>query len=324
MALTLSVTQAPPPSCGEHELVAAVRQGNSRAFEELFGRYRDRIGSYVFGMLGDQGRAEDIVQEVFISALRRLRDTESPIAFKPWIYQIARNACVDEFRRTRRAQEVPLHTDEEHEGVEHGLPSQTPTPDAAVESKQRLDDLRDAFRGLSESHHRVLVMRELEGLSYEQIGERLGMSKPMVESTLFRARRRLSAEYDELVSGRRCEHVQTLIEAGGERPLQSLGLRERRQFARHVAHCQPCRRHARMAGVDDSLFRTPGLIGKIAALLPFPWLRWRRSHTDEDTIAGSGSHQLAAFQSLQAVAPLADPSGPVAGIGRRRPRRRRS
>ncbi len=72
--------------------------------------------------------------------------------------------------------------------------------DAAVEHKQRLDDLRGAFRGLSESHHRLIVMRELEGRSDTQIGETLGMTKRVVESTLFRARRKLGEEYDELVS----------------------------------------------------------------------------------------------------------------------------
>ena len=92
-----------------------------------------------------------------------------------------------------------------------------PAPDAAIESKQRLDDLCGAFGGLSESHHRVLVLRELEGLSYREIGERLGMTRAMVESTLFRARRRLSEEYEELASGRRCARVQSLIAAGGER-----------------------------------------------------------------------------------------------------------
>lgn len=85
--------------------------------------------------------------------------------------------------------------------------------DAAVEHKQRLDDLRGAFRGLSESHHRLIVVRELEGRSYTQIGETLGMTKRVVESTLFRARRKLGEEYDELVSGRRCERVQGVIAA---------------------------------------------------------------------------------------------------------------
>ena len=73
----------------DHELVIAVRLGEDSAFEELFSRYRSRIRAYVSGILADCDRAEDITQEVFISALRRLRDTERPIAFKPWIYQIA-------------------------------------------------------------------------------------------------------------------------------------------------------------------------------------------------------------------------------------------
>src|SRR5947209_12998461 len=107
MSLALRVTQ-PAPACSEHELVAAVRRGDDRAFGELYSRYRPRIGSYILGMVGDHGRAEDIAQEVFISALRRMRENGRPISFKPWIYEIAKNACIDEFRRTRRTQEVPL------------------------------------------------------------------------------------------------------------------------------------------------------------------------------------------------------------------------
>jgi RNA polymerase sigma factor (sigma-70 family) len=303
-------------SCNEHELVGAVRRGDDRAFEELYSRYRARISSYIFGMLGDHGRAEDIAQEVFISALRRLRDTERPIAFKPWIYEIAKNACIDEFRRTRRAREVPLEQDESSDAE---ITSWRPGPDAAVANKQSLDDLRGAFHGLSESHHKILVMRELEGLSYGQIGEKLGMSRPMVESTLFRARKKLSEEYEELVSGRRCDHVQTLIASDQRRSLLKLGVRERRQLARHLAHCQPCRREARMAGVDESFFKAPKtLAGKIAALLPFPWLRWRRSHGggSEDAAVASGPHSWNLVQGLQTVARLGDPTGPASGLGR--------
>jgi RNA polymerase sigma factor (sigma-70 family) len=306
----------PAPTCTEHELVAAVRRGSDEAFEELFARFRGRIGSYVLGMVGDHGRAEDVAQEVFISALRRLRATEQPIAFKPWIYEIARNACIDEFRRTRRVQEVPLELDGESGAGEHRFHAPSVAPDAAVESKQSLTDLRGAFRGLSETHHRVLVMRELEGLSYNEIGDRLGMSKPMVQSTLLRARRRLSHEYDELVSGRRCEQVQTTIAADGERPLRALGVRQRRQLARHLAHCQPCRRQARMAGIDDSFFHTPGVIGKITALLPFPWLRPRRARADEPTLADASSHPLVMLQSLQTATQYMDPSAASFSLGR--------
>src|SRR5215210_9354047 len=73
----------------DQELVSAARRGDDRAFEELYARYQRRIAAYVYGMVKDYGRAEDITQDVFVSALRRMRHTERPIAFKPWIYEIA-------------------------------------------------------------------------------------------------------------------------------------------------------------------------------------------------------------------------------------------
>jgi RNA polymerase sigma factor (sigma-70 family) len=274
------------------------------------------MASYIFGMVGDHARAEDIVQEVFISALRRLRQTDRPIAFKPWIYEIAKNACIDEFRRTRRAREVPLESPDERSDADRNLISSAPTPDAAVDRKQSIHHLQGAFRGLSENHHRIIVMREFEGLSYRQIGEKLGMTRPVVESTLFRARRKLGEEYDELVSGRRCQHVQTLIAGGEKRSLMKLGIRQRRQLARHLSHCQPCRRDARMAGLDESLFHAPGIAGKVAALLPLPWLRWRRSDGDQGASVTAGSHSIASLPSIQTIAQVAGIVAPSSGLGR--------
>ena len=302
-----------PLACSEHELVAAVRQDHDWAFEELYSRYRTPIRHYVQGMVGDLQRAEDIAQEVFISALRRMRCSEQPIAFKPWIYEIAKNACIDEYRRAKRSREVPLVN--ESEDAEPTLCSRAPMPDEAVQGKQRLDDLRGAFRSLSANHHQVIVMRELEGLSYAQIGERLGMTKPVVESTLFRARRRLGQEYDELVSGRRCEQVQAVIAADGERPLRRLGLRDRRQLARHLAHCQPCRRHARLAGVDESFFKTPSVGRKLAGLLPFPWLWLRRKGKSPRRLAAA-SRRVTGDPRLQTMMRMTDPGSGVPGLGR--------
>src|SRR5215210_7644639 len=96
----------------DHRLVARVRRGDDRAFEDLYQRYCRRIHAYVYGMIKDHGRAEDVTQEVFVSALRRMRATERPIAFKPWIYEIAKNACIDQFRRSKRAEEVSVDADE--------------------------------------------------------------------------------------------------------------------------------------------------------------------------------------------------------------------
>ena len=147
-----------------------------------------------------------------MSALRRMRETDRPIAFKPWIYEIAKNACIDQFRRSRRAEEVSYDADEGLGSADYGrLVTKDPAPEAAFETKQQLDQLRGAFGGLSETHHEILVMRELEGLSYREIGERLGMTRPAVESTLFRARRRLTEEYEQLVTGERCQRVQAII-----------------------------------------------------------------------------------------------------------------
>src|SRR5688500_216665 len=224
-------------------------------------------------MVRDHGRAEDVTQEVFVSALRRMRETERPIAFKPWIYEIAKNACIDQFRRTRRAEEVSLQAGDGLVPADYGrLVGSDPEPDAAVAAKQDLDHLCGAFGGLSDTHHEILVMRELEGFSYREIGERMGMSRPAVESTLFRARRRLTEEYDDLVSGARCMRIQSLIAAAGE---TRLGTRESRRLSRHVAHCQPCRREALAAGLDSAILTHVPLrkraAEKVAALLPFGW-----------------------------------------------------
>ncbi|MGO9883552.1 MAG: RNA polymerase sigma factor, partial [Solirubrobacteraceae bacterium] len=151
----------------EPDLIEAARDGDDRAFEALYARYHDRIGAFIRGRVRDHGRAEDIGQEVFMSALRRLRASEQSISFKPWIYEIAKNACIDEFRRSQRGREVSLDAEEGLTGGPRALHAVAPTPPAALESKQRLADLRGAFGGLSENHHKLLVMRELEGLSYE-------------------------------------------------------------------------------------------------------------------------------------------------------------
>jgi RNA polymerase sigma factor (sigma-70 family) len=282
------------PEADDQRLVAAVRRGDERAFEALYSRYQRRIHAYVMGMVKDHGRAEDVTQEVFVSALRRMRETERPIAFKPWIYEIAKNACIDQFRRSRRTEEVSLQADDGLAPADYGrLVGSDPAPDDAVATKQELSDLCGAFGGLSDAHHEILLLRELEGLSYREIGERMGMSRPAVESTLFRARRRLTEEYDELVTGARCRRVQGLIAAAAE---TQLGTRESRRLSRHLSHCQPCRREAMAAGLDSAILAYVPLrrraAAKVAALFPFGFLGRGRGGGAEgpgSTLASSAS-----------------------------------
>jgi len=221
------------------DLVAAIRRGEDTAFEELFRRYQQRVTGYVARMVGCREQAEEIAQEAFISALRRLRETDQPIAFKAWIYGIARNGAIDHLRaRSRRAPEVGY--DQVEAFVAPAGPMASPAPEAAMETKQSLADLQGAFGSLSDTHHQILVMRELEGLSYDQLGERMEMSRSQVESTLFRARRRLEEEHSELVSGERCRRVQALILRGNT----TMGVRDSARVELHLSHCHPCRRTA--------------------------------------------------------------------------------
>jgi RNA polymerase sigma factor (sigma-70 family) len=310
-----STTPTAGGEVSDSELVRRVRRDDERAFEVLYHRYHRRITAYIFGMVHDHGRSEDIAQDVFVSALRRMRETDRPIAFKPWVYEIAKNACIDQFRRSRRAEEVSYDADEGLGAADYGrLVSKDAMPEAQLESKTRLDHLRGAFGGLSETHHEILVMRELEGLSYREIGERLGMSRPSVESTLFRARKRLTEEYEELVTGARCQRIQGIIGSacGGE-----VGLRDQRRLARHVSHCQPCRRQARLAGLDVPVTSDRPMRQRIAAVLPLPLFlrrRWLTGTNSGDSAQVLTGHAGNLAQWSAQLGTSMDPSWLKAGL----------
>jgi RNA polymerase sigma factor (sigma-70 family) len=298
------------------ELVAAVRAGDDAAFEELYRRYQPLITRFVCGMLRDSARCEDIAQEAFMSALRRMRATDAEINFKPWIYQIARNAAIDSYRRNSHAVEVSMDADDGLRASDRTrLVGLEGSPDAALVTKERLDHLQGAFDELSDVHSRVLVMRELEGMSYREIGEKLELTRPAVESALFRARRRLESEYAELSEGRRCEAMAgtiARIAAGVQR-----GAEEQR-LARHARRCHTCRRHARELGIEP-LSALGALREKAAALLPLPWLL-RRSGGDGSGIAGffgtgAGAPLAERAAALVAVAALAGAGGAALGTG---------
>jgi RNA polymerase sigma factor (sigma-70 family) len=284
----------------DQRLVSAARAGDDRAFEHLYQRYRPRIRAFALRMTRDPDRADDLVQDVFMSALRRLRETDAPIVFRPWIYEIARNACIDEYRRRRRITEVPLDRDRTEGWLEHLASG--PSPEVAMESKQQLEDLCGAFRGLSERHHQVIVARELEGKSYRQIGDELEMSQVVVESTLFRARRRLTEEFQELSTGRRCERVLAIITTAPER---RLGVRERRAVTTHIEHCHPCRREALAAGFSLEPRRVRPLQKAAAAIFPVPLFRLlRRTVATAHQRALTSASSMARFgQSMASMSP---------------------
>ena len=178
----------------EEELVASAQAGNADAFEALFRRYRDRISSFVRASVRDEGRTEDLVQEIFFSAHSSLSTLAHPRAFRSWLYQIARNACLDEARRRSRQDELILGW-EEFPPPDERIVVHNQSADRALSQKEELANLTQALDGLPQSQHDALVLRELEGMSYDEIGRRMRLSRPAVESVLFRARRGLKGEY---------------------------------------------------------------------------------------------------------------------------------
>ena len=246
-------------------------------------------------MLHDETRAEDVAQEAFLSALRRMRATDAEINFKPWIYQIARNAAIDSYRRNSHAVEVSMDSDNGLRASDrHRLVGIDAGPDAALVTKERLNHLQSAFDELSDVHTKVLVMRELEGMSYREIGDKLDLSRPAVESALFRARRRLETEYEEIADGRRCKAMRGTLARMVEGTHRAA---EEHRLARHVKRCHSCRHRARVLGI-----RPQTAIGtlreKAAALLPIPWL-FKRS-------GGDGGGITSLFSTGANAAPLAE------------------
>jgi RNA polymerase sigma factor (sigma-70 family) len=281
----------------DEQLVVAAREGSDEAFEALFRRYRDRIAVLVRGMVHDRGRAEDIVQDTFVSALRSLRASDQEILFKPWIYQIARNACIDHLRRLKRTEEISIDSDELWPDFEGHVSGATPETYTTVVQRQSLDDLQQAFGGLPASQYEILVLREFEGLSYQEIGRRMRLTPAAVESMLSRARRSLKGQFDEIVTGERCQRMRPVMVAVSH---GLAGKRDRRTLARHFRHCRSCRQDAVALGLaafvsDSRQSAARSAFSRAASFLPLPFLR--RRLLDEPADPGSGIGASASAQA---------------------------
>jgi len=296
------LTAAAATEVADDQLVAAVREGSEEAFELLYRRYRPRIVAYVRGMVGDHARAEDIAQEAFMSALRGLRDSAQEISFRPWMYEIAKNASIDHLRRARRGAEVSIDADDFSPQEEGRISQSVSGTDAEAARRKELESLQMAFGDLPESQHQILVMRELEGLSYDRIGSRLGLTRGAVESQLFRARRTLRDGFDDIDTGERCVRMRVTMEATAD-GLRT-GMRERRRLTMHLRDCADCRRTAVTIGLDDlalAAARDRGsALRRIAGLLPLPGFLRRRM---DDGVA-----------ALNTMGPAADGPAPICRV----------
>jgi RNA polymerase sigma-70 factor (ECF subfamily) len=183
-----------------------LKKGRMEAFEMLLARYRKPIFSFIFRMLGDFHRAQDVFQETFLRVFRHAQRFDESLRFSPWFYRIARNLCLEEIRRRERIETVSINEETELQPRELW---EGRTPDEELERREMRQVLEKAILRLTERQREVFLLREIQGLSYEEIAGITGMSVPAVKSCLHRARMALKemlAPYlksGEMPTGRR-------------------------------------------------------------------------------------------------------------------------
>ncbi|MFL5898331.1 MAG: RNA polymerase sigma factor [Solirubrobacterales bacterium] len=159
----------------DRRLVDLVRDGYDAAFEEIVRRYRRPLDRFAAGIVG--GRSEDVTQDAFSKALLALRGTEAEIELRPWLYRIVRNTALNDLRDRAPA------TDELSDLLPGGRSAA-----AEAEAREELRDLMERLQALPEPQRAALVMRELEGLSHEEIAAALGVSGGAARQAIYRAR----------------------------------------------------------------------------------------------------------------------------------------
>ena len=209
----------------DEQLLALFRTGREDAFRALHDRYHERLLAYVRHMLRGSSEAEDVVQDVFLRAYGALAGGDRDIAVRPWLYRVAHNRCID---YVRRAPAPPLQPDEL-------LPGGT-DPAAEAERREDLQRLVADLHNLPEAQRSALIIRELEGLSYEELGTALGVTVPAVKSLLVRARSGLADAAQARATD--CAHIREELALAVDRPG-----RPPRLLRDHLRVCEGCRSH---------------------------------------------------------------------------------
>jgi RNA polymerase sigma factor (sigma-70 family) len=192
-----------------------------RAFERLYRRHVHEVYRYVLAVLRNQADAEDATQATFLSAFRAFSRGEEPLKPRNWLLKIAHNECRQRFRASaRRPREV-----------EWDERTPAPPPDETVPTA---GELRTALANLSFNQRSALVMRELEGRSYAEIGEILDLSVSAVETVLFRARRALREQLEGALT---CGEAEATL---SRRMDGRLALPEQRALRAHLRGCPEC------------------------------------------------------------------------------------
>ncbi len=187
-------------------LLSAYRGGDFAAFEVLLERYRGPLFNVVLRSVRDRGRAEEIYQEVWMKVIERCGDFRGDAKFSTWLYTIARNLCIDHQRKMRFRRHAPL--DQPQGGSEQTIAEKAPNPAPSTEALAAGSLLKEriasAVEALPDEQREVFVLRQLQGLSFNEIAEVVGVPANTVKSRMRYALERLQRtlrdweDHDEL------------------------------------------------------------------------------------------------------------------------------
>ena len=178
----------------ELAVIRRVQQGDVDAFETLVTAYEKNVYNLALRMTGNREDAQDMAQEAFIKAYNSLPGFRGDSKFSVWLYRIVSNVCLDFLRRQKRRPASSLSVeDDEGEETQLDVADVSQSPEVLLEQKLTREAVRRGLDQLPEEQRQILLLREIHGLSYEEIGQTLGLEAGTVKSRIFRARKRLCA-----------------------------------------------------------------------------------------------------------------------------------
>ena len=185
----------------DQQLVQRAQRGDLRAFDLLVLKYQGRIAALVSRYVSDAGEVEDVTQEAFIKAYRALGKFRGDSAFYTWLYRIAANAAKNHLVAKGRRPRADA-TIEDAEGFdEGGMLSESASPEALAMGGELAEVVESAMNELPDELRSALMLREFEGLSYDDIADVLGCPVGTVRSRIFRAREAIDQRVKEQISG---------------------------------------------------------------------------------------------------------------------------